>query len=979
MAGYQVKRTDPAVAEINVPDNQLGSLPDLSIGLVGRNYVNYSPAISTIEVHMLENFASPAEPENGITGQLWYDKSLGILKVASAEGPAVWEELIHDGMSGGGFTIGNSGPGGSFDAIYGTDVYADAFHGNIDTGNIVGDIHYGDQVALTPSPTNLICHVDPGNFGTSYVWRAVLPDDTLISFMQVTEFPSGLMNSSWGIKGTKAPQIAMSNDDAETAPFMQLKVGDNTLKTFITLNEDKINVTGDMHFSSDSSIGDPSKIIFRDDGDSFNVNTIEWQNKNGDLISYMRGWHPLGIFAPNVNVQHAEFEMPIPGTFDRAGVTFTHDFDDDENRARFFLADKEILIDDDEIRIDANGTRILAVSDFYLGYENSWDAAFNALVFQDANGSQNGAGMTWKRDDAVDFASLTSSYYSSDNSYTSTWESQDISIQIYRNNHDTRIKMGGFNNAYIELQSNGTIKALKDDEDTDAIVLIKKIDDNTIALGESVVDVVIGRHLILGAAYTNYSKLIINDIGSSTGTIEWNDGDDVTISSFGASRGTTAPNIRTTEWIVYGENGVGIGGMDMAFNPSNNVLTMTISAAQVFIGPNDFKTTQGASGEVLTANGDGTVSWGFTAEGPGGNNWLDTAELLGTATGVDPGGTGEYSSSENFQAIVEQAAGRAIYTVSGGSNTVDTMNPIAAPGQASHKTLFDGLTIFHIAQAPTVGGTELFIDAFGLGTKEVSKTFSTANPNIQILTEEIRSGAFYTYTTNGDRWLMHTAIGNQHLVMDSYINILPSPGFITLGDIGEVEMSYIGGTTKIGTLTRQAGNTNDWSGYSNSSTVVMVNLTFQGLDEYDHSTTLSLNGTYLLHFDSTEDTIVLHDPAAGNVNWVNSALPTLNNTNNAIMKPVSNLKAAGVYIPWTDFERIEMMTGAANENNPHIIVGSSTITKDTIKRNPSDFQIRAYSFNGEYAGIEATSSYRFKILPAGDAVTQVIGWVRRRY
>lgn len=70
---YKIDFTD-------IPRNPLGITVDdqslnteRSIQFVGKNYTGYAKVISESFLHLLENFASSIEPQNPVTGQLWYD------------------------------------------------------------------------------------------------------------------------------------------------------------------------------------------------------------------------------------------------------------------------------------------------------------------------------------------------------------------------------------------------------------------------------------------------------------------------------------------------------------------------------------------------------------------------------------------------------------------------------------------------------------------------------------------------------------------------------------------------------------------------------------------------------------------------------------------------------------------------------------------------------------------------------------------
>lgn len=72
---YQVKFSDTTKTPITVNDQTLNQ--DRSISFVGKNYAGYSQAIAENFLHLLENFAKSTQPTNPVTGQLWYDTTVG--------------------------------------------------------------------------------------------------------------------------------------------------------------------------------------------------------------------------------------------------------------------------------------------------------------------------------------------------------------------------------------------------------------------------------------------------------------------------------------------------------------------------------------------------------------------------------------------------------------------------------------------------------------------------------------------------------------------------------------------------------------------------------------------------------------------------------------------------------------------------------------------------------------------------------------
>lgn len=76
---YKINTTDGRLLVDLVDGRSDAETTDLT--LVGRNFIGYGEAFNENFVKLLENFASVSQPENPLTGQLWYDKSDGRLKV----------------------------------------------------------------------------------------------------------------------------------------------------------------------------------------------------------------------------------------------------------------------------------------------------------------------------------------------------------------------------------------------------------------------------------------------------------------------------------------------------------------------------------------------------------------------------------------------------------------------------------------------------------------------------------------------------------------------------------------------------------------------------------------------------------------------------------------------------------------------------------------------------------------------------------
>lgn len=81
---YKLNKTDGTLLT-ELVDGQIDTTSS-DITLIGRNYVGFGEAFNENLIKILENFASTAAPATPITGQLWYDKSQGRLKVYDGTG-----------------------------------------------------------------------------------------------------------------------------------------------------------------------------------------------------------------------------------------------------------------------------------------------------------------------------------------------------------------------------------------------------------------------------------------------------------------------------------------------------------------------------------------------------------------------------------------------------------------------------------------------------------------------------------------------------------------------------------------------------------------------------------------------------------------------------------------------------------------------------------------------------------------------------
>lgn len=81
---YTIKNADGTVL-LNLVDGTT-DIKTTSLTLIGKNTDAYGTALNTNLVNILQNFASIYQPRAPLTGQLWYSKADGRLKVYTLNG-----------------------------------------------------------------------------------------------------------------------------------------------------------------------------------------------------------------------------------------------------------------------------------------------------------------------------------------------------------------------------------------------------------------------------------------------------------------------------------------------------------------------------------------------------------------------------------------------------------------------------------------------------------------------------------------------------------------------------------------------------------------------------------------------------------------------------------------------------------------------------------------------------------------------------
>ena len=76
---YQINKSDGTLLA-EVADSEVNNTAS-SLSLIGKNVTGYGEYVNENFIKLLENFSSTTEPQNPITGQIWFDTSEGRLKV----------------------------------------------------------------------------------------------------------------------------------------------------------------------------------------------------------------------------------------------------------------------------------------------------------------------------------------------------------------------------------------------------------------------------------------------------------------------------------------------------------------------------------------------------------------------------------------------------------------------------------------------------------------------------------------------------------------------------------------------------------------------------------------------------------------------------------------------------------------------------------------------------------------------------------
>ena len=77
---YTINKTDGTILA-TVADGTINT--DTSITIVGKNYAGYGEFLNENMVKLLESGANTSQPSAPLTGQLWFDKTNGLLTISN--------------------------------------------------------------------------------------------------------------------------------------------------------------------------------------------------------------------------------------------------------------------------------------------------------------------------------------------------------------------------------------------------------------------------------------------------------------------------------------------------------------------------------------------------------------------------------------------------------------------------------------------------------------------------------------------------------------------------------------------------------------------------------------------------------------------------------------------------------------------------------------------------------------------------------
>ena len=368
-------------------------------------------------------------------------------------------------------------------------------------------------------------------------------------------------------------------------------------------------------------------------------------------------------------------------------------------------------------------------------------------------------------------------------------------------------------------------------------------------------------------------------------------------------------------------------------------------------------------------------------------NWNLTSTLLADAANITPSGTYP-DQDQNFQAIVEQGAGRAQKTVNNGTSgvTVKVTYPV---DQEAPQSYYDGMKLVIDVGGSFSGGTTCTLELDSLGAKTLYSKYGgggVINRASMIVPKGVfNSPTVVYYNSTIDAFIVESTVEDRNFLFDEAIDIVTSTSLLntSLGGVGDITLSYItGGTFNYGKLYNTGVN---YGAVYNVGDVLDIT----GLQTFVTvgATTLTLSGTYQIQsFTDGGNGMLLQDYNGGSggdvedvdTDWTLVPTSTGLNTDNEVL---GSLTASNIVIPysltWTDFERIEVITKPSNVST---MSGNCGIgLRDLLVTHPTTFTIRVASLASTYVDLQAISNNACSITESGAYIVSVKGYLRRSF
>jgi len=239
---YTINLTDGTIFA-TVADGTINT--SSSMVLVGKNYAGYGEFLDENFVHLLENSSNTTAPGAPLTGQLWWDKSTGLMKVYNG---ATWKTISSTTAQASAPTSNVTG-----------DLWFDTVNAQLKVWTGTAFLLVGPQFTAGTGVTGAIVDTITDNLaGTHVVIKLFVEDDIVgivskdAAFLPATP-PTGFTTVRPGITlstliGTQIPLFQGTATDAQTlgglasTVFLQRNTNENTSGTFAVLNNTGVSV-----------------------------------------------------------------------------------------------------------------------------------------------------------------------------------------------------------------------------------------------------------------------------------------------------------------------------------------------------------------------------------------------------------------------------------------------------------------------------------------------------------------------------------------------------------------------------------------------------------------------------------------------------------------------------------------------------------------------------------------------------------------